>query len=249
MVGGTAIRNFLAGVALAMFATAPRADCRQALALGLDVSGSVDSAEYRLQLDGLAGALSHPEVKEALLAMPAVPVNLLIYEWSGPDFQRLLLDWTAITNATQLENITTRLRQTRRADADVTTALGAALRYGLAQLNQRPDCWKRTLDISGDGKSNTGPHPETISRLALVDQITVNGLVIGAPPRFFGDTDTVQIGELSAYYHAYVLAGPDAFVETALGFEDFEVAMVRKLKRELMGLSLSALPQRPVQLR
>ncbi|MCX8955594.1 DUF1194 domain-containing protein, partial [Ruegeria sp. NA] len=37
-------------------------ECRQALALGLDVSGSVDSREYRLQLDGLASALTRPEV-------------------------------------------------------------------------------------------------------------------------------------------------------------------------------------------
>lgn len=35
---------------------AAQANCRLALALGLDVSGSVDSREYRLQLDGLANA-------------------------------------------------------------------------------------------------------------------------------------------------------------------------------------------------
>ena len=33
-----------------------RAQCRQALLLALDVSGSVDAREYRLQLDGLAAS-------------------------------------------------------------------------------------------------------------------------------------------------------------------------------------------------
>lgn len=31
-----------------------RGGCRQALALGIDVPGSVDAAEHRLQLDGIA---------------------------------------------------------------------------------------------------------------------------------------------------------------------------------------------------
>ena len=37
-----------------------------------------------------------------------------------------------------------------------------------------------------------------------------------------------------------MIVGPDAFVETALGFEAFEDAMVRKLLRELQGLALSS---------
>ena len=51
------IRALITG--LAMLTAAPAAaQCRQALALALgpDVSGSVDKVEYRLQLDGLAGA-------------------------------------------------------------------------------------------------------------------------------------------------------------------------------------------------
>ncbi|MGR3364390.1 MAG: DUF1194 domain-containing protein, partial [Maritimibacter harenae] len=49
-------------------ATAQEADCRQALVLALDVSGSVDAGEYRLQMDGLAQALTAPEVAAAILA-------------------------------------------------------------------------------------------------------------------------------------------------------------------------------------
>ena len=54
------------------------ADCRQALALGLDISGSVDSSEYRLQIEGLAAALDDPSVIDAFLTMPTAPIRLFI---------------------------------------------------------------------------------------------------------------------------------------------------------------------------
>ena len=41
------------------------------------------------------------------------------------------------------------------------------------------------------------------------------------------------IAALSAYYHAYVIQGADAFVEVALGFDDYARAMKRKLLKEL----------------
>ena len=47
--------------------------------------------------------------------------------------------------------------------------------------------------------------------------------------------------ELSAYYNAHVIDGPDAFVETALGFADVESAMIRKLRRELQARAIGAL--------
>ena len=41
------------------------AECRQALALGLDVSGSVDAREYRLQIGGVADYQNKPVVDKA----------------------------------------------------------------------------------------------------------------------------------------------------------------------------------------
>lgn len=218
------------------------AQCRQALALGLDVSGSVDSREYRLQIDGLAAALRHPEVAGALLAMPAAPVRLAVYEWSGTDYQNLLLDWTPIVDAARLEQVIARLSAHQRGQAPPGTALGTAMRTGSALLSRQPDCWKRTLDISGDGKRNVGPHPRDVRAALAATGLTINALVIGADAPSFGDIRQADIGELSSYFNAYVITGPDAFVETAIGFEDYEAAMVRKLKRELEGLALSEAP-------
>lgn len=211
------------------------AECRQALALGLDVSGSVDSGEYRLQLDGLAAALNAPEVREVLLGNPGWPVRLAVYEWSGPrQFnRRLLVGWSEISDAAALARVTDTLRSTARREADPSTALGSALDYGIALLETQDDCPKRTLDLSGDGKNNTGPRPGDVTSPAW---LTVNGLTVA---RADGDQQ-VSLQELTAYYEANVIRGPGAFVEAAEGFEDFERAMTRKLLRELQGLSIAS---------
>lgn len=238
----------LCAAVLAATASGAAASCRQALALGLDVSGSVDGSEYRLQMDGLAAALEDREVRAALLARPSAPVNIAVYEWSGQDHQHLLLGWTAIGDADALNTVVARLRATKRHAATPNTALGTAMQTGLSLLAQRPDCWKRTLDVSGDGKHNSGPHPRDV-RAAMEDPtLTINALVIGADDQGSGDIRQVEISELSSYFNAYVIAGPDAFVETALGFEDYREAMIRKLKRELESpaLSLLAPPARPL---
>ncbi|MEM7581568.1 MAG: DUF1194 domain-containing protein, partial [Cyanobacteria bacterium P01_A01_bin.80] len=47
--------------------------------LGLDVSGSVDATEYRLQLDGVARALLDDGVADAFMIMPDAPVRLMVF--------------------------------------------------------------------------------------------------------------------------------------------------------------------------
>ena len=223
-----------AALALVLWTGAAAASCRQALAIGMDVSGSVDAREYRLQTDGLANALLHPQVAAAFLQMPDWPVALLVYEWSGRAAQRVLVPWVSVRSMADLRDVAAQLRSVERVRMDMSTALGDAKLYGAARLAQQAGCARLVLDISGDGKNNTGPRPQDVA----VPGITVNALVISAPER--RDQRSPGIGELSAYFNAHVIAGPEAFVESALGFEDFEQAMVRKLKRELQTLVIGA---------
>ncbi|MGR3804527.1 MAG: DUF1194 domain-containing protein [Marinibacterium profundimaris] len=232
---------------LSMAPAAATAECRQALVLALDVSGSVDSIEYRMQLDGLAAALNHPEVRRAILAMPQAPVDIAVFEWSAPDYQRHLVPWTSVTSAGALDGIIARLRGTARTAAPPGTALGSAVRIGGAMLDAHPGCWIHTLDVSGDGKHNMGPHPRSLQPWLAARDITVNALVIGVDDPRQGDARQDDVAGLSSYFRAYVIAGPGAFVETALGFADYEAAMVRKLLRELEGLNLATLkPDNPL---
>lgn len=218
-----------------------QAGCRQALALALDVSGSVDVREYRLQLDGLATALLDPRVKNALLSYPNAPVELLVYEWSGPEDQVLLVPWTPILSEVNLLEVVTTLQTTKRRASTPGTALGTAMQIGEAYLATRSNCARLTLDISGDGKSNLGPRPQDARKALSRSGITINGLVIGSAVHAGDALRDAEIAELSAYFHANVILGEDAFVETALSYDAYAQAMARKLLREIETLILSDL--------
>ena len=228
-------------VVMMLAAGAAQAQCRQALALGLDVSGSVDAREYRLQLGGLADALQDAEVRDKLLAMPSAPVRIMVYEWSGTNDQAVLVPWTQVDDAAAADAIAETLRQTTRREASPGTALGTAMQSGRIYLDQQADCWKRTLDISGDGKANLGPRPRDLRGRIEPSGITINALVIGVDDPNIGDIRQAEIGELASYFRAEVILGPDAFVMTAIGFADYARAMKQKLLRELDGLVFSRL--------
>lgn len=234
MIRALALVSILGGAAQAE-------PCRQALALGLDVSGSVDAREYRLQLEGLAAAFNNVAVRSALLSSPGAPVSVMVYEWSGPSDQAVIAPWVSMVDGGVLDGFVETLRQTTRRDASPGTAIGVAVSLGALYLQEKSDCWKRTLDISGDGKSNLGPRPRDVKDAVVAKGITVNALVIGSDSSAAGGNSQAGIGELSSYFRAEVIAGQDAFVETALGFDDYEAAMTRKLLRELEVLAVSDL--------
>lgn len=235
------MRWLLLLAALALPAVPAGAACRQALALGLDVSGSVDAVEYRMQLDGLAAALLRPEVQEAFLAFPETPVRLYVFEWAGSADPRRIVDWREIGAAGDLADVAATLNGTARAPMAPATAIGAAMLAGADALAAQGACWRRVLDLSGDGKSNVGPRPRAVQEHPALTGITVNGLVIGADPRSAADRRQAEVGELLAYYRNEVIRGPDAFTEVALGFDDFEDAMARKLLKELQSLAITRL--------
>ncbi|RMH39309.1 MAG: DUF1194 domain-containing protein [Alphaproteobacteria bacterium] len=199
------------------------AQCRQALALGLDVSGSVDAAEFRLQLDGLAHALVSRPVRQAILSPDRTTVALAVFLWSGRDAERLVLDWTEIRDSAALDAVAERLLMWNDRPTAPTTAVGSAMARGAALLRRAPACWGRTLDISGDGQSNDGPRPSHVRR-TIPDEILINALVI---------VDASTARQLPGYFRAEVIHGPGAFVEVANGFADYQRAMERKLVREL----------------
>ena len=80
----------LRALALCLVTVLPAGACETALVLSIDVSGSIDRAEYRLQVLGLAAALADPEVAEALVRGQ---VALAVVQWSGVSQQALVLPW------------------------------------------------------------------------------------------------------------------------------------------------------------
>lgn len=237
------MRGWLIGLGLGWLAASPAAACRLALQLALDVSGSVDGGEYRLQLDGLAWALEEAEVREALLAMPAAPVAVSVYEWSGRDSRRVIADWQAMRDEADVAALAGRLRSTARQKASVSTAIGSALAFGLARLQAGPDCARVVIDVSGDGRNNDGPRPQDVR--PELGGIVVNALVVGPGYTQARGAMADETEELVRYFRQNVILGPDFFVEVADGYDDFARTMKRKLLKELRAITLGTVAPWP----
>lgn len=204
--------------------------CRVALILALDVSSSVDDGEYRLQRDGLASALRHPEVIAAATSGP--PIALAAFEWSGRNQQVVILPWTLVDTAEDLEVAARIIAAARRSYDEFPTAMGYALGFAATFLREAPTCDRQVIDMSADGVNNEGFPPSLAYRHFPFTGVTVNGLAIT------GDSPG-----LVDYFRFAVLHGPGAFVEEARGYPDFADGMRRKLIRELSAQVVGALDE------
>lgn len=218
-----------------------QAACRLALLLGLDVSASVDAAEYALQSEGLARALTAPRVARLLLAGADNPVALAVFEWSGPDEQAVILDWTAIRTPADLAGAAALVRAHERSAFLGKTGLGGAMIFAGTMFASAPECTARTLDISGDGKSNTGPAPEQVHAAGALAGVTVNALAVGREIPIDMPGDPSVEDTLDVYFAKAVIRGAGSFVQNTLTYDGYADAMTAKLERELGGLVMGEL--------
>ncbi|HYJ30041.1 MAG TPA: DUF1194 domain-containing protein [Allosphingosinicella sp.] len=113
--------------------------------------------------------------------------------------------------------------------------------YAASALDGAPTCAARTVDVSGDGQSNTGLAPRLVYASGQLAGVTVNALVIvGADlSSSFPGADN----RLITWFRSNVLHGRGAFLVAADGYEDFERAMREKLLRELETPTVSRGPE------
>ncbi|MDZ4088384.1 MAG: DUF1194 domain-containing protein [Tabrizicola sp.] len=206
------------------------ADCRLALALAVDVSRSIDSQDYVIQTDGLAGALQDKDVRAAIFGAEG-EVALAIYYWSGRGYQDLVQPWVILDSPEALDAAIWQVRRTPRPAAPLATALGDALNYGLDLMSDAPDCDRRVIDVAGDGRNNEGISVARTYERQDFTGITINGLAVGE-----------HEADILDYYAREVIRGPGAFVEVAPRQSDYPQALRRKLLRELRGPMIGGLP-------
>jgi Ca-activated chloride channel homolog len=217
-----------------LFGTSFAHSCSLALVLAMDGSASVDSREHDLQLNGLADAISDPDVVQAIEAVGGIWVTS--FEWSGRHQHLMQLKWRHLTDAASAEAAAETLRRSPRGFIEFPTALGYALGYASVQMQRAPArCARKVIDIAGDGINNDGFGPDSAYKAFDFRNVTVNGLVIAS-------ADTTPV----SYYNANVIRGPGAFVEVARNYEDYARAMKRKLLREIFGNAYASLEQAPI---
>lgn len=197
----------------------PAIACNVALALTVDVSGSINDDEYRLQMDGLAAALQDSTVEDAIINSNAA---LMLVQWTGGSRQAVSIPWQRMNTREDVIAFAARVAQTPRQWSQFSTGIGNAMTFTAAQFGPVNDCARKVIDISGDGYSNEGSDPKlTGAKLAQLG-FQINGLAIE------GDAF-----ELTEYYRFNVVNGDGAFVLTAETYADYPRAIWRKLLAEL----------------
>jgi hypothetical protein len=207
--------------------------CSVALVLAIDVSGSVNEVEYNQQINGLAAALNDPDVRSLILFSADAPVALAVFEWSSRNHQYIVQPWVSLNGPGALDRAIIRIRTHQKVRAGLKTAMGTALEFGAAMLDDQPHCWQHTIDISGDGTNNIGLSPQDVYRDPGFDRITVNALIVGNPANTADEGSALSPEALRTYFESEVIHGQNAFAVIAYGYADYARAMQRKLIREL----------------
>lgn len=206
------------------------------LVLAMDVSSSVDDDEYFLQAFGLAQAFRHPDVISAIQGSTTGGIAVALVQWADANKQALAVDWTPVWDAASAYALSERILNAPRLVVGGQTSISGAISFSVRQIEQNGyDGWRQTIDVSGDGRANSGTPPMLARDRAVEAGITVNGLAILNEEPF-----------VDHYYEHSVIGGEAAFMIVAGDYEDFSAAMIEKLIREI-GVPLAEAPGRDVQ--
>lgn len=181
------------------------------LALGVDVSGSVNDSEYNLQKTGYVNAFNNIASFGSF-----EPFAVTYYEWSGSTEQAQLVDWTLISSVADAQSFAAMLESVTRA-FDGSTGIASAMDFGVGLFENEYEGAQKIIDISGDGEENDGGDVDAARSGAENLDVVINGL---------------PIGSVADYYLNNIITS-DGFIEPADTFEDFEFSISQKLAREI----------------
>lgn len=213
--------------ALLVLAVSPAcaAESDLALVMAIDVSGSIDPGEYRLQHEGIARAFETPSVLSAIAGGSSGAIDVTVIEWSDRHKQTTIVPWTRVSDRASAATFATQVRAAHRTSGGLT-AIGDALLAAAAAfetLHDRPA--RRVIDLSGDGIANIGLKPAEVRDALVARSITINGLAILQNEPW-----------LSSYYDQNVVGGRGSFLLDIQGYKSFAQAMQEKLIDEIAAI-------------
>jgi len=229
----------LLGLALALVAPAARAGepVDMLLVLAADVSRSVVEPKFRLQREGAAAAITHPDVLHVITSGTHRRIAVCFVEWATAGQQTVVVEWTAIGSAADARSFGDRLIEAPRSFAG-STAISGAIDFSVSQLEGAPfSAERRVIDVSGDGNNNSGRSVTDARDAAVEKGITINALVILTPlSESLRPQHTNPPGGLEKYFQDNVIGGAGSFTVVAEGHEAFGRALTKKLIQEIAGL-------------
>jgi Protein of unknown function (DUF1194) len=209
----------------------PRVDV--ALVLTVDASGSIDPAEFQLQKEGIAGAITDPQVLGAIQSGRQGRIAIAYVEWGSPGAPKTGVDWMLVGNEASATAFAQAVLGAERSMQSYN-AIGDAIVHNIDLLNACP-CKpsRRIIDISGDNPDNRSVYPAPLARdTAVAAGITINALAILQDGRL-GPAGKPWLIEA---YEGTVIGGFGAFAIAANTRSDFARALRDKMVLEISGL-------------
>lgn len=208
------------------------------LVLAADVSRSVTEPKFRLQREGAAAALSHPDVVKAMTSGPHRRIAVCFVEWATVGQQAVVVDWMMIDGDAAARGFGDKLIEAPRSFIG-STSISSAIDFSVRQLERAPfTAERRVIDVSGDGNNNSGRMVSDARDDALAKGITINALVILTPiAESFRPEHTNPAGGLEKYFQDNVIGGYGAFTVVAESHAAFGRALTKKLIQEIAGLA------------
>ncbi len=204
------------------------------LVLAIDVSGSVDQDEAKLQRQGYVEALRDPDIHKAIKAGILGRIAITYFEWSSVDHKAIVAPWTLVDGPQTAMQLASHLAEAPIRTGMRTSITGAIL-FAMTMFDENAfEGTRRVIDISGDGPNNEGGDVQEARDAALARGIVINGLpIINDRPNRFGFP---VMQDLDKYYEGCVTGGPGSFVVVAQDFETFAVAIRRKMLLEIASV-------------
>lgn len=212
------------------------------LVLAVDVSGSMDASEHRLQRQGYETAMVHPEVLDAIQGGMIGRIAVTYVEWAGPGLQRVIVPWMLIDGAESAQLFVERLRARPISQIRGTSISGMLLLAPSLFEDSGFEGLSRVVDVSGDGPNNRGRRVDVVRDSVVAHGITINGLPVLLNP---SGRSALGFDGLVRYYEDCVIGGFGAFVLGVNDPEHLADAIRRKLVLEIAGASQPRAPVEP----
>lgn len=193
------------------------------IVLALDISGSMDTDEYNLMIDGYEAAVTDSSII-ALVDTFNAGITITVTMWANN--QQVVISERLIQDASDMETLASDIGNLERVDSAIIgtqTGLGNAINHAVALLDIQAtyDSLINIIDVSGDGTRSVGADPDLARDAAEAKGYTVNGLPI-----------LTNIATLDDYYQDNVVTS-DGFLVSADSYEAFSDAITTKLTAEL----------------
>jgi hypothetical protein len=205
----------------------------------IDVSGSIDLHAERIELMGLAEALVHPAVVQAIAAGVHHRIGFSAFTWSSAGEFVSLVPWRVIGSARDAEEAAASLLRAYRVPrmgwsrarlhatrppwrTGMGTDLSAAIEHALSELTAVPFVSDRqVINICANGWDNVQEGPALARGRADAAGIVINALLLG------------QRQEVADYFRRHVQTGFGSFLIQAQEPSDLIDAMLRKFVMEI----------------